>query len=178
MAYALQTCRINKKKWPHREKCVNLQTDIKCVNMKRFILVFALAASLWFSSCDYWGDFSFEIENHTGHSVAVSYYEQLQSTEDILPTYEHGEDYEWVHLADTPTYINIKPDSTYCVWYDIGQVGKDWPTEEDTPERYHIVPLWDRIEYVMVGTDTLDASEYSKDKWDVRNQCVYVLKIK
>lgn len=145
--------------------------------MKRFILVFALSMSLLFSSCDYWGDFSFKIENHTSQSVVVSYYEQLQSTEDILPTYEHGEDYEWIHLADTSTKINIKPDSSFWVSYDIGRVGANWPTEQDTPERYHIVPLWERIEYIVVGSDTLDASSYSKDKWDARNCCVFTLKI-
>lgn len=147
------------------------------MNIKRFILVFALSLSLLFSSCEYWGEFSFKIENCTGQSVVVSYYEQLQSTEDILPTYEHGEDYEWIHLADTPTKINIKPDSSYRVSYDIGLVGKNWPTEDDTPERYHIVPLWERIEYIVVGTDTLNASSYSEDKWDARYNCLFTLKI-
>ena len=145
--------------------------------MKRFILVLALSVSLLFSSCDYWGDFSFEIENHTSQQVVVSYYEQLQSTEDVLPTYVHGEDYEWVHLADTPTVINIKPDSLYSISYDVGLVGEDWPTEEDTPERYHIVPLWERIEYIVVGADTLDASSYSEEKWDAKYHCLFTLKI-
>lgn len=146
--------------------------------MKHIAFIGVFVMTLLMSSCDYWGDFIFVVKNKTNQDVVVSYYEQLRSTEDVLPTYEHGDDYPWVHLAETPTVVTIKPDSTFERIYDIGPVNAYWPEEEDTPERWHIVPLWSRIDYIVVGTDTLAASEYAKEKWDTKNGCVFTLVIR
>lgn len=146
--------------------------------MKRIVVAFVVAMSFLMTSCDYFGDYTFEVVNKSGQTIVVSYYEQLQSMEDILPTYEHGNDYEWIHLADTPTVRYLSVDSSFSLSYDIGQVSSNWPTEEDTPEEWHIVPLWNRIDYIIVGTDTIDASEYTIDKWSAVNNCVFTLTIR
>jgi hypothetical protein len=130
------------------------------------------------TSCDYFGDYCFEIQNKTNQIVTISYYEQLQSTEDILPTYNHGEDYEYIHLDSNPTLITLQPDSTFERTYEIGRVNKYWPTEDDTPERYHIVSIWDRIDYIAVGSDTLNVENYSKDKWSCKNGWKFTLTLK
>ena len=41
-----------------------------------------------------------------------------------------------------------------------------YPTESDTPESWNIVPLWMRITSIVVGSDTINASYYIKDKWE------------
>ena len=40
------------------------------------------------------------------------------------------------------------------------------PTKSDTPESWNIVPLWKRITSIVVGSDTINASYYIKDKWE------------
>lgn len=147
--------------------------------MKRYTLLLIGVVSLLLTSCDYFGDYTFDIENKSDDTVTVAYYEQLQSTEDILPTYEHGEDYEWIHLADTPTVVTLEPDSRFRRVYEVGRVSKKWPTEEDTPERYHIVPMWDRIAYITLGADTLKAEDYEKAEWTNPNgsRCWYKLEV-
>ena len=146
--------------------------------MKQMSVILSVMISLLMVSCEYFGEYEFEVANKSGETVVVSYYEQRQCTEDYLPTYEHGEDYDWIRVDDTPTKVVVKSDTTYRVIFQIGMVSKDWPTEDDTPERYHIVPMWDRIDYIAVGTDTLDAACYSKDKWSSENGSRFTLTIR
>ena len=163
--------------WPVAEKCVLLHLVLNTQLMKRNILLLALMLSLLMTSCDYFGSWGFKIENGTNLTVYVSYYEQQRSTEDVLPTYEHGDGYQWYRLAETPTLFFVEPGLSHELVYDAGQVSKDWPTDEDTPEKDYIIPLWERIQYVAVGTDTLDASVWAKDKWQ-RNRSDYTLIIR
>ena len=51
-----------------------------------------------FSSCEYFGEFICTIYNNTNDTTYVSYTPQLRSLEDILPTYDHGKDYEQIRL--------------------------------------------------------------------------------
>ena len=144
---------------------------------RRYLLVLSL---LLFVSCDYWGSFHFIIDNDTDEEVRICYNPQIGRWEDVLPTYEHGPDYELAY-SETDTILSIE--SHYSLVWDIdaGPVGMNFPTEYDTPEAYNISPVWDRIRYVVVGTDTIPADNYSKDKW-VRSAkkggCYYTLKIK
>ena len=134
----------------------------------RHRFLFGLLASLLFASCDYFGDFAFEIVNNTGSNVVVGYHEQYFSTEDILPTYRHGDDYQPGYLSPIITDTTLGAGDALRLRYDVGLVGRDFPTEQDTPERYGIIPLWDRIEYITVDGDTLAPEAYQKDKWGSR----------
>ena len=145
--------------------------------MNRFPFLVTLVMSILMTSCDYFGEYCFQIENLSSQNVEISYFEQLRSTEDILPTYEHGEDYPWILLEETPTIVTLKPDSVFSQLYSIGSVNRNWPTEEDTPERYHIISFWDRIDYIVIGTDTLDASKYAKEEWKCDYGWKYTLTI-
>jgi hypothetical protein len=48
--------------------------------------------------------------------------------------------------------------------------------DNDIPECYGIVPLWDRIAYIIKASDTLDHSIFKKEKW-IRNGNKYTLEI-
>ena len=118
------------------------------------------------TSCDYFGYFRFIINNQTDKEIQISYVEQVRSYEDAFPTYEHGDDYEYIRLSKSDSTICIPPYQTIKFTYDVGLVDKDFPTESDTPESWNIVPLWMRITSIVVGSDTINASYYIKDKWE------------
>ena len=147
--------------------------------MKKYSVLF-LIISLWLlSSCDYFGYFNFVIGNGTDQDVKVCLYKQIVRYEDVLPTYNHGEDYKPL-ISDKDTTIFIEPQMSVNYHYDAGLVGKDFPTESDIPEMYNISPLWERIKYIVVGNDTLAAEDYSKSKWKRSEKgcsCTYTLDI-
>ena len=117
------------------------------------------------TSCDIWGAFHFTIINRTDKEVQVSYIDQLRSYEDILPTYDHGDDYDSIRFAKADSIICISPHQSVNLVYDVGLVGFRFPTESDTPESWGIVPLWQRITSIVISSDTIDASNYAGDKW-------------
>lgn len=119
-----------------------------------------------FSSCEYWGRFIFTIYNNTNDTTYVSYTPQLRSLEDILPTYDHGKDYEQIRLSESDTTVIIPPFQHITFNYDVGLVSKYFPEENDTPENWGIVPLWISITSIVMGTDTLERSDYAKEKWE------------
>ncbi|MBO4597363.1 MAG: hypothetical protein IKX93_00760 [Bacteroidaceae bacterium] len=141
---------------------------------KTAILAFIGIIVATLSSCDYFGEFDFVIENRTGKEVTVSYVEQLRNYEDIFPTYRHGDDYEYIRFADADSTVYIKSDNS-CLWrVDVGLVDRDFPDNNDVPEAYNVVPLWERITAIVVGTDTIPSHMYAKYKWQ-RNSNKYTL---
>ncbi|MBO4267907.1 MAG: hypothetical protein J5869_00890 [Bacteroidaceae bacterium] len=146
--------------------------------MKKFFCFLSLISALLLTgSCDYWGTFSFVIDNETDKYVRVSVFRQIQRYEDILPTYSHGEDYSLL-ISETDTVIVIAPHSSIVSETDAGIVGASFPTKYDTPRMYDVAPTWDLINYIVVGTDTLDAKEYSENKWkrsELKFECRYTL---
>lgn len=132
-----------------------------------------------FASCDFWGTFSFVIENNTDEEVRICYNPQIGRWEDVLPTYEHGPDYQ-LQFSETDTILSVESHHSLNWDIDAGIVGYHFPTEYDTPKAYDISPVWERIKYIVVGTDTLSADNYSEDKW-VRSRkdyhCIYTLSI-
>ena len=123
-------------------------------------------AIMLLTSCDYFGYFSYIINNQTDKEIQISYVEQLRGYEDAFPTYEHGDVYEYIRVSKSDYTIFIPPYQTIKFTYDVGLVDKDFPTESDTPESWNIVPLWMRITSIVVGSDTINASYYIKDKWE------------
>ena len=138
-------------------------------------LLFIIIATL--SGCDYFGSWYFEIQNNTQDTAYIYYSEQLRNLEDILPTYEHGEDYEVVRLAQSDSIIIIEPKNCIKIEYGAGIVYKDFPEDDDMPEYYGIEPLWNRIKFIIIKSDTLDNSVFAKDNW-VRTNCIYRLELK
>ena len=160
------------------QKCVLLHSISNIHDMKRVAFCGAFIVSMLMISCDYWGQYSFTIENETNQNVIVSYCEQLRSTEDVLPTHEHRDYDHWGYWLGKPTVDTLEPHATFERVYDIGQVNKNWPGEEDTPESWRVIPLWNRINYIVVGTDTLDPAEYAKGKWRTENRSSFTLTIR
>ena len=144
--------------------------------VKTVMLTYICILIMMLTSCDYFGSFRFTINNRTDKEVRISYNEQLRSYEDILPTYEHGDDYEYTRLATTDTSISIPPYQSKDFIYDVGTVNIHFPTSDDTPESWGIVPLWERITSIVLGSDTINSSNYSKDKWE-RSASDYTLNI-
>ena len=146
--------------------------------MKRGVLSLLLLFVLFFlESCDYFGYFEFVIENGTEDTIRISYKEQLVRYEDVLPTYDHGEDYQ-LSIADKDTVVIIEPHYSLAYKYDAGLVNANFPTKYDTPKAYNISPLWERISFIVIGNDTLLPSDYSEDKWvrkEKKFKCCYTL---
>ena len=128
------------------------------------------------TSCDFFGSFGFIINNRTDKEIRISYIEQLRSTEDIFPTYDHGDDYEYYRLSHDDSTVCIPPCQSFSLIYNVGLVDIYFPSKNDTPEKWGIVPLWKRITSIVIGSDTIDVSLYSKDKWE-RNGSDYTLNL-
>lgn len=143
--------------------------------MKRNAILLLIAACL-LASCEYFGAFSFVINNTTEDTVYIAYTPQLRCWEDFFPTYDHEEDYEYIRLAETDTTITIPPFQHVEFYYDVGLVSKSFPTNDDTPENWDVVPLWQRISNIVIGTDTIAPSCYAKDKWG-RDGSKYTLNV-
>lgn len=139
------------------------------------IMLFVTATNM-LTSCDYWGAFEFTINNRTDKEITISYFEQYRSMEDVLPTYDHREGYESIKIAEADTVVTIQPYECATWTYDVGLVSKDFPTAFDTPEHWDIVPLWQRINYIVLGSDTINASYYTRTKW-TRKENEYILDI-
>ena len=146
--------------------------------MKKCVLSLLLFFALFFlESCDYYGYFFFVIENGTEDTVRISYREQLVRYEDVLPTYNHGEDYK-LSISDQDTVIIIEPNYALSFQCDAGIVGANFPAGNDYPKEYNVSPLWERIDFIVIGKDTISPSEYSEDKWvrtDKKFECYYTL---
>lgn len=132
--------------------------------MRKITLLALMVAFL--TACDIFGDFEFIIDNQTDSTLTVAYVEQHQCLEDVLPTYDHGDDYESIRLSDSDSILKIAPYESYTFEYGAGLVSMYFPTKKDTPEAYDISPLWDRISFILAGTDTIDAAKYVKRVWD------------
>lgn len=146
--------------------------------MKKFVLSLLLLFALFFiESCDYFGYFFFVVDNGTEDTVRISYREQLVRYEDVLPTYNHGDDYQ-LSIANQDTVVIIEPHYSLSFRYDAGIVGANFPSGYDTPKAYNVSPLWERIDFIVIGKDTLLSSEFSENKWvreDKKFKCYYTL---
>lgn len=136
----------------------------------------ALMVPFFLTACDYFGEFKFTIDNQTDSTVTISYFEQYQGMEDVLPTYDHGDDYEYIRISTTDSVCELEPYKSCSFSYGAGLVSRKFPTLRDTPEVYNISPLWDRINYVLVGSDTLPPTVYTKEKWN-RSGSTYSLRL-
>ena len=139
-------------------------------------IIGVLSLVILISSCEYFGEFYFIIHNNTDNTLYISYTEQLWCPEDAFPTYEHGDDYEAIRLAKSDSTLIVESGETVKIDYGVGFVDKDFPDDNDIPECYGIVPLWDRIAYIIKASDTLDHSIFKKEKW-IRNGSKYTLEI-
>ena len=137
---------------------------MKTVSIVKTIIICIVIMVL--TSCDYFGCFRFIINNRTDKEIRITYVEQLRSYEDVLSTYEHGDDYESIRLSGSDSTICLPPYQSVTLIYNVGHVNKDFPTMSDTPESWDIAPLWKRITSIVVGPDTINASNYTKDKWE------------
>lgn len=142
--------------------------------MRKITLSVLMVAFL--TACDIFGDFEFIIDNQTDSILTVAYVEQNQCPEDVFPTYNHGDDYESIRLSDSDSILRINPYKSDTFEYFAGLVNMYFPTKKDTPEAYDISPLWDRISYILAGTDTIDPAKYAKKAWD-RSGSTYTLRL-
>ena len=144
--------------------------------MKKGMFFCGLAVALLLTSCEYFGDFSFIVDNTTNDSVYISYIGQMWSIENAFPTFNRPEDYKEARLSDDVTTEVVVPHDSLMEWYDVGMVCPCFPTEADIPENYDVVPLWKRIVCIVVGTDTLDEAAFAEDKW-IRKGSTYTLRL-
>ena len=134
--------------------------------MRRIIVTLCYISLLMLLiSCDYFGSFDFVIINKTDKQVVLSYVEQIRNLEDILPTDENGVDFHRIRLPQSDSTIIIHAYGSFNLTYEIGMVNKDFPQDRDTPRNWGVVPLWERITCLVVGTDTLKENYYSESKW-------------
>jgi len=145
--------------------------------MKRNIFLFGAICMLSaLVSCEYFGSFRFIINNNTDEEMTVTYRPQLRTYEDVLPTYRHGDDYDYFRLADNDTTIIVKSHQQLDLELEVGMVDRDFPTESDTPESWGILPMWKLISCIVVGGDTIDCMNYAQEKW-IRRGSEYTLDI-
>lgn len=136
------------------------------------------------SSCDYFGSFSFQINNKTNNYVLVTYLSQGKTYqhnrekyyESVFPRKDDEDNFDLISSSEKETIIRIHPNQSIQFVFDIGQVNRDFPEEDDIPEMYGVVPLWERITHIVVGEDSISSSYFSKDSWQ-RVGSHYILNI-
>ncbi len=144
--------------------------------MKKFASVALWSVFLcFFASCDFVGDFTFEVNNQTDDTVKVSYSKQLPAYPE---TYNYNNPYGrgYVRLSGADTTVLIPPRTNFSIRVDAGFVSRDFPTQDDTPERYDIMPLWKRMTCLVIGNDTISPVQYSEGLWN-RRSTVYTLNL-
>ena len=150
--------------------------------IKITIKLLALASIMTLSqSCDYWGVFTFEINNNTEESLTISYQHSEKSSETVHPNTRRETEVASKN-GNASGYNGIKTvtmDSgeSLNVSFDVGQVSSNFPTKNDVPESYGIIPLWDAIKSMAIGNDILPRNIYSKDKWVASHGILFTLDI-
>ena len=129
----------------------------------KYIVVFITATIL--VSCDYFGYFNFDIVNNTNDSLKIVYVEQMQSFTTVLYTPDYDDDFRRIYLSNMLTDTVIPPKETLHLVYDAGMVDRNFPDKLEAPEDYGILPLWERIGYVILRGDTLAPETYAKGRW-------------
>ena len=132
---------------------------------KGFKYIFLLSATINLVACDYFGYFDFEIANNTNDSLEIVYTEQMQSFTSVLYTPGYEDDYKTIYLNNVLTDTIIPPKGKLQLRYDAGMVEKDFPGQLENPMEYGILPLWDRLGYMIQRGDTLDPEVFSKSRW-------------
>ena len=141
----------------------------------KIIVIFFSAIIL--VSCDYFGYFNFDIVNDTNDSLKIVYVEQMQSFTTVLYTPDYDDDFRRIYLDNMLTDTVIPPKETLSLVYDAGMVDRNFPDKLETPEDYGILPLWERIGYVILRGDTLAPETYAKGRWTGKGS-TYTLIIK
>lgn len=126
----------------------------------KYIVVFITATIL--VSCDYFGYFNFDIVNNTNDSLKIVYVEQMQSFTTVLYTPDYDDDFRRIYLDNMLTDTVIPPKETLHLVYDAGMVDRNFPGKLETPEDYGVLPLWERIGYMILRGDTLPPRLMSK----------------
>lgn len=142
---------------------------------KNVSLAFWLLSLCLFASCDYFGDFIFEVNNHTNDTIKVSYSKQLPAYSEVY-NYNNPYGNGYFRLSDTDTTILIPPITNFSIRVHVGLVSSNFPTKDDTPERYDIMPLWKRMTCLVIGNDTINPAVYSEGQWN-RKSYIYTLNL-
>ena len=129
----------------------------------RYIVILFAAINL--VACDYFGYFDFEIVNNTNDSLEIVYTEQMQSFASVLYTPGYEDDYKTIYLNNVLTDTIIPPKGKPQLSYDAGMVDKDFPGQLEDPMNYGILPLWERIGYMIQRGDTLDSEAFYQSRW-------------
>lgn len=117
-------------------------------------------------ACDYFGFFDFEIANNTNDSLEIVYTEQMQSFTSVLYTPGYEDDYKSIYLNNVITDTIIPPKGKLKLTYDAGMVDKNFPGQLENPMEYGILPLWERLGFMIQRGDTLDPEVFSKSRWE------------
>ena len=105
-------------------------------------------------SCEYFGSFKFTISNNTEDTVFVSISPLYRTLEDILPTGNKKKRPE-VDLQDTT--LVILPLHGMTSEMEVGLVSSSFPTKDDVPEKYGIIPMWHQIVSMVIGNDIVES---------------------
>jgi hypothetical protein len=132
---------------------------------KTFFLLFAI---IGLTSCDSWLTVTFAIVNDTEEKVIIHerYSDYIPTMEDVLPTDIHDSAY----LAEREKIIHdtiytIEPHKSIKETTDLGAGG--WNDEIDENMNFeggYIVPLWETIQEIIIGNDTLPKEYFQNRK--------------
>jgi len=128
-----------------------------------YIIILFTAVSL--GACDYFGYFDFEIVNNTNDSLEIVYTEQMQSFTTVLYTPGYEDDFEAIYLNKMLTDTVIPPKGKLQLSYEAGMVDRDFSDQLEDPKDYGILPLWERIGYMIQQGDTLNPGIFSQSRW-------------
>ena len=129
----------------------------------KYIVILLAAVNL--VACDYFGSFYFEIVNNNDDSLEIVYTEQMQSFTTVLFTPDYENEFQKIYLNNTFTDTIIPPKGKLKLTYEAGMVDRGFPSQLEDPMDYGILPLWERIGYMIQQGDTLDSEVFSQSRW-------------
>ena len=144
---------------------IRMHKHIERVGTMALTYIIILFAAISLGACDYFGYFHFEIINNTDESLEIVYTEQMQSFTTVLYTPDYENDFQTVFLNKMLTDTVIPPKGKLILSYEAGMVDRDFPDQLEDPKNYGILPLWERIGYMIQRGDTLDSRVFSQSQW-------------
>jgi hypothetical protein len=135
--------------------------------------LFLLFSIIGLTSCESWLSVTFAIVNDTDEKAIIheQYRGYIPTMEDILPTETHDTTYYAdKEKIEFDTIYTIEPRKSISETYDLGIGG--WNDEVDENmnfDRGYIVPLWETIQEIIIGKDTLPKTFFQNRKnWSFR----------
>lgn len=149
----------------------------------RKTFLFLLLVIIGLTSCDSWLSITFVIVNDTNEEATIHecWSTYTATMEDVLPTETHDSAYyAKKEIIEEDTVYTIESHKSVSLTYDLGVGGwNDKISENFHFEGGYIIPMWESIQDIVIGNDTLPKTDFQdRKKWSFSDDGTWTLHLK